>query len=478
MKSFDAINSLKNITLKIDGDFIENASGGFLTFKNKHGKGNAKAFKLFSGLEVLSFNLLTSEAIYIENIFKNKNCLHFIFCIEGFLSHYSNLDKEKKNIHRLQNVIIGNNKNKSSCIVIPANTKVKFTIITVLHVNNEPRYQSQLSNLLSNLMTNVSNTENYTYFGEISNRTTPFVETIIDTNLSGLANRLLNEAAVLKTLSSQYSSRGNNIKSVENKNPLSKTDTLEIIKLSDYISQNLHETIPLKKLTSISGLNQKKIQKGFQYFFDETVNKFTTNLRILKAKEYLEETDYSISEIVYKIGLNSRSYFSKIFKEKYGLIPKDYKKFHHLSNPTFQLSYYSEAAEGTTKKDLISILEASKKNNLEYGISGCLIYYKASFYQILEGPKNEILNLIEVIKKDSRNKNLNIIFQGMKSGRIFGEWNMALIQDDFASIEANRELDIIPVEFLPMTDIKNPLANKYLWEKARNYLIVNQEVDK
>ncbi|WP_334056202.1 BLUF domain-containing protein [Polaribacter sp. P097] len=481
MKIFYAIDSLRRVSKGIDGDFIENISGGFLTFKNKYGKGNAKAFKLFTGLEVLSFNILDSETIVLEDLYKNCNCLHFIFCTEGFLTHYLNKAVEKQNIHRLQNVVIGNNKNNASTIVIPANTKVKFTIITVMevsHLSNDLKNGSQLSNLLSNIMSNVSSRENYTYFGEISSKTATFVDTIINTNLSGLSNRLINEASVYRALASQYSSPGNNIKKVENKNPLSKKDTLQIIELSDYISQNLHETIPLKKLTLISGLNHKKIQKGFQYFFGETMNKFITNLRVLKAKEYLEETDFSISEIVYKVGLNSRSYFSKIFKEKYGLIPKEYKKYHHLSNPTFQLSYYSEAVEGITKKDLTAVLEASKRNNKLQGISGCLIYYKASFYQILEGPKTEILNLIEIIKTDKRNKNVNVIFEGVKSGRTFGEWNMALIQDDFNTIESNDDFDVIPIEFLPMTDIKNLLVNKYLWEKARNYLIINQEVDK
>ena len=40
------------------------------------------------------------------------------------------------------------------------------------------------------------------------------------------------------------------------------------------------------------------------------------------AKELLLNTDLNITEITYKIGINSRSYFSKLFKEKYGMSPK------------------------------------------------------------------------------------------------------------------------------------------------------------
>ncbi|MGY8910429.1 MAG: hypothetical protein ACKVIG_11290, partial [Flavobacteriales bacterium] len=117
----------------------------------------------------------------------------------------------------------------------------------------------------------------------ISSATSPFVETLVGTNLSGLSNRLINEAAVFEILSLQYSNRKKDLKNVEQKCTLSKLETFKIIQLSEYISNNLNEDITLKSLTIISGLNQKKIQKGFQFFFNETVNKFIANIRILKA---------------------------------------------------------------------------------------------------------------------------------------------------------------------------------------------------
>ena len=37
-------------------------------------------------------------------------------------------------------------------------------------------------------------------------------------------------------------------------------------------------------------------------------------------------TDLNISEVVYSIGFTSRSYFCKIFRQKYGCSPREYKK--------------------------------------------------------------------------------------------------------------------------------------------------------
>ena len=56
-----------------------------------------------------------------------------------------------------------------------------------------------------------------------------------------------------------------------------------------------------------------------------TVTKYIRHTRILAAEHVIKTTDLNISEVVYSIGLTSRSYFSKIFKKKYNCSPKDYQ---------------------------------------------------------------------------------------------------------------------------------------------------------
>ncbi|WP_369993860.1 helix-turn-helix domain-containing protein [Winogradskyella sp.] len=43
--------------------------------------------------------------------------------------------------------------------------------------------------------------------------------------------------------------------------------------------------------------------------------------RLDKAAQLIQETDYNVSELVYSIGFSSRSYFSKIFKQRFGVLP-------------------------------------------------------------------------------------------------------------------------------------------------------------
>lgn len=47
-------------------------------------------------------------------------------------------------------------------------------------------------------------------------------------------------------------------------------------------------------------------------------------IRLEKAKDLLKINDGNITEIAYKCGFNSQSYFSKLFTEYFGKAPREY----------------------------------------------------------------------------------------------------------------------------------------------------------
>lgn len=66
-----------------------------------------------------------------------------------------------------------------------------------------------------------------------------------------------------------------------------------------------------RKLKSIRGLS---------------ANEFIREFRIKKAAQLMQTTDLNITEILYEVGFTNRSYFTKCFKEFFGLAPRDYLK--------------------------------------------------------------------------------------------------------------------------------------------------------
>jgi two-component system response regulator YesN len=66
-------------------------------------------------------------------------------------------------------------------------------------------------------------------------------------------------------------------------------------------------------------------------FKKETGDNFTdylTNLRIAKAKEFLQQTDMNVAEISFRVGYSDARYFSKLFSKVVGIKPTEYRKIY------------------------------------------------------------------------------------------------------------------------------------------------------
>ncbi|MBJ7879881.1 helix-turn-helix domain-containing protein [Gelidibacter salicanalis] len=103
--------------------------------------------------------------------------------------------------------------------------------------------------------------------------------------------------------------------------------TDEINRIHDcihYIQENYAQPLDVDMLCLKSSLSANKLQMGFKELYGHTVTSFIKNYRLEKAEEFIRTTEMNVSQIVYSVGLTSRSYFSKIFREKYQLSPNEY----------------------------------------------------------------------------------------------------------------------------------------------------------
>jgi len=91
----------------------------------------------------------------------------------------------------------------------------------------------------------------------------------------------------------------------------------------------------------------------------------------------------------------------------------------------YQLSYSSKASQEITDKGIESILESARKRNRVLGVTGCLVFHKFSFVQIIEGNKSNIKSLFEEIRLDNRHCDVRVLWEGEAKERNFSDWNMA-----------------------------------------------------
>ena len=88
------------------------------------------------------------------------------------------------------------------------------------------------------------------------------------------------------------------------------------------------------------------------------------------------------------------------------------------------LFYRSTAAAGVGLDDVRNIIEASRRNNARFGISGMLVSAQGRFAQILEGPVENVETLMERIEADPRHGRITDMIRRPALGRSFPTWTM------------------------------------------------------
>ena len=99
-----------------------------------------------------------------------------------------------------------------------------------------------------------------------------------------------------------------------------------IKKVCTYVDENLSSDISLESAADFAGVSSFYLSKLFKEEKGETFINYISDKRLEKSRQLLETTELSIKEITAEVGYNDQNYFSRIFKSKYGLSPKEYRK--------------------------------------------------------------------------------------------------------------------------------------------------------
>lgn len=107
-----------------------------------------------------------------------------------------------------------------------------------------------------------------------------------------------------------------------------KNESEIVTKIRQYISQHLCETITLEELSNYVYLSPKYISALVKKETQYTLTEIISNERIRRAKELLCEGSFKNYEVARQVGFEDAHYFSQLFKEKTGLTPSQYRRYH------------------------------------------------------------------------------------------------------------------------------------------------------
>ncbi|MBX2874885.1 MAG: response regulator [Saprospiraceae bacterium] len=73
-------------------------------------------------------------------------------------------------------------------------------------------------------------------------------------------------------------------------------------------------------------LSRSKLYLKLKALTGQSSSEFIRTIRLKRAIQLLEKSDYTIKEIMFMTGFNTASYFSKCFKNQFGVVPSEYLK--------------------------------------------------------------------------------------------------------------------------------------------------------
>ena len=106
-----------------------------------------------------------------------------------------------------------------------------------------------------------------------------------------------------------------------------KQDTLQAIcNVLEYIQENYQKTLTIGELAELLHFSDTYFMRFFKKCTGVTCVEYINEYRMNKAVELLQNTELTIMDIAMQVGMHNISYFNRIFKKKYNMTPKEYRK--------------------------------------------------------------------------------------------------------------------------------------------------------
>ncbi|WP_430409342.1 helix-turn-helix domain-containing protein [Kordia sp.] len=317
-------NSLER---ECQGNLIETQTERSLEFKNTIGSGNITGFNFNSNISYITYDVKFSEdTVLVFDQEKNEQSLNYLYCSQGELRQSFGATGKKTAFSEMQTAIFSNSITKANHIYIQKNSYQKFTMISFLASKPITETTDGFTTQLMELFKSKEVQGKFAYTSSYNLKIQERLDQIETVSNDSIADALLKKGMLQVSLSMIVNQYFEDVKNEANrKHGLSKTEMESIKDISEFIKNYPDYQFDLNYLSKKSGITPAKLQEGFKALFGRTVSNFIKNVRVELAEKLIKTSDLSISEIVYTIGFSSRSYFSKIFKEKYNCSPKEYQ---------------------------------------------------------------------------------------------------------------------------------------------------------
>ncbi len=320
---------VRQIRRVIGGTIQEHWGEYTLVVNNLNARGSIRFITFDWGVNLLEYDITFLKDYVLVMDASEYNPIHFTYCLTGHCGHRFGYQKEIHTLEQFQSVIITSRDGGYNYGYLPKEEKLEINVIQIVRkqfLKKRLNNVDQLNQKLYEVFLDADHEKAFAYFGTFNLKLADQINALRKIKQKGMIRVLQIEGMIYQILSMHIQQHDRAIKHELLSTTLLKRELKMVRDLAKKIIKDVAKEYSLAQLSEETGLSQAKLQEGFKLLYARTVTEYIRYVRLEAARDLIRTSDMNISEIVYSIGLSSRSYFSKIFKEKYNISPNELKK--------------------------------------------------------------------------------------------------------------------------------------------------------
>lgn len=327
----DTEGTVRQIKDAIGGEIEERWGEYSLVVDNANAKGSIRFIDFAWGVSLLEYDITFLDEITLVMDASLYNPIHFAYCLEGYCGHKFGYQSENevKILEQFQSVIITSRDGGYNYGYFPKNKKLAINVIQVTRkpfLKKRLNQGEALNQKLYEVFLDTDHEKVFAYFGSYNLKLADKISALRKVKSKGMIRIMQIEGLVYQMLSIHMLQHNRDVNDRPLPTSLLKRELKLVRAYAKKIEKNIAVDYSLDNIANETGLAQAKLQEGFKLLYNRTVTEYIRYARLDVARDYMTSTEMNISEIVYSIGFSSRSYFSKIFKDRFGISPSEFLK--------------------------------------------------------------------------------------------------------------------------------------------------------
>jgi len=129
-----------------------------------------------------------------------------------------------------------------------------------------------------------------------------------------------------------------------------------LLRAKDFIDARFREPLDVPALARAAHVSPAHFSRGFKEAFGASPHQYLLTRRLERAAELLRNTDRTVAEVCFAVGLSSVGSFTTSFGRTFGLSPTEYRAAHPPASnrvriPTCVLQAYARPKSSTFGED-------------------------------------------------------------------------------------------------------------------------------